>query len=223
MRLPAIQGVIDRRMLVNFRVDPRVMADYLPPPFRPILANGFSIAGICLIRLKQIRPSFIPVPWGLKSENGAHRIAVEWDADGRRNQGVFIPRRDSDSRLNYLAGGRLFPGEHHRAEFTVDETADRLSIAMDSDDGQASVSVIASISDRLPRSSVFESIDEASGFFEAGALGYSTSRKAGSYDALELRCKNWHVTPLEVEKSLQVSLTIERVFRRGRLNSIVRC
>jgi hypothetical protein len=200
MRLPAIQGMIDRRVLVNFRVDPRVIADYLPPPFRPILVNGFAIAGICLIRLKHVRPRFISAPWGFKSENCAHRIAVEWETDGQRHHGVFIPRRDSDSRLNYLAGGRLFPGEHHRAKFTVCETGDRLSVAMNSTDKQASVSVVASISTRLPTGSAFASIDEASAFFESGNLGYSGTRRPGIYDCLELCCQNWQVIPLEIEK-----------------------
>jgi Uncharacterized conserved protein (COG2071) len=200
MRFPTIHGVIDRRVLVNFRVDARVMADFLPPPFRPVLVNGYAIAGICLIRLKQVRPSFVPFPWGLTSGNAAHRIAVEWETDGGCQQGVFIPRRDSDSWLNYVAGGWLFPGEHHRASFTVSETADRLAIAMNSDDGLASVSVDASVGDRMPGSSVFESIDDASAFFKAGALGYSATREPGIYDALELRCQNWHVAPLAVEK-----------------------
>jgi hypothetical protein len=34
MQLPAIQGIIDRRMLVNYRLDPAVAARVIPPPFR---------------------------------------------------------------------------------------------------------------------------------------------------------------------------------------------
>ena len=59
MRLPTVQGVIDRRILVNYRVDPVVVAKLLPVPFRPQLVNGHSIVGICLIRLKHLRPAFI--------------------------------------------------------------------------------------------------------------------------------------------------------------------
>ena len=79
MRIPVVQGVIDRRILVNYRVDPDVMARVLPPPFRPQIVRGYAIGGICLIRLKGIRPRFVPIPVGLRSENAAHRIAVEWD------------------------------------------------------------------------------------------------------------------------------------------------
>jgi hypothetical protein len=34
MRLPAIKGLIRRRLLVTFRVDAKVMGRFLPPPFR---------------------------------------------------------------------------------------------------------------------------------------------------------------------------------------------
>jgi hypothetical protein len=111
MRIPVIRGIIDRRILANFHIDPDVMARILPSPFRPKLANGHAIGGICLIRLRGIRPRFFPIPWGIGSENAAHRIAVEWDVDGQPREGVYIPRRDTSSRLNTLAGGTLFPGD----------------------------------------------------------------------------------------------------------------
>ena len=50
MKLPKIQGVIRRRLLVNFRARPEVVADFLPDPFEPKLHDGWSILGICLIR-----------------------------------------------------------------------------------------------------------------------------------------------------------------------------
>jgi hypothetical protein len=35
MKIPIMQGVIDRRILANFHVDPDVLAKVLPSPFRP--------------------------------------------------------------------------------------------------------------------------------------------------------------------------------------------
>jgi hypothetical protein len=109
MRIPTIRGVIDRRILANFHVDPDVLAKVLPSPFRPKLINGKGIAGICLIRLKQLRPRFMPAFIGISSENAAHRIAVEWDHNGETKEGVYIPRRDTSSRLNTLLGAGCFP------------------------------------------------------------------------------------------------------------------
>jgi hypothetical protein len=199
MRIPTIRGIIDRRILANFRVDPDAIRRMLPPPFRPKLARGQAIAGICLIRLKNIRPRVLPLPWGIGSENAAHRIAVEWDEDGQTREGVFVPRRDTSSRLNALAGGMLFPGRQHHAAFTVVETGDYLSVAIVSDDGDTRVRVAGRIADALPATSVFTSTAEASQFFEAGAIGYSATATEGRYDGMELRCRNWHIQPLAVE------------------------
>ena len=124
MKIPVIHGVIDRRILVNYRVDPAVLAPLLPPPLRPKVIRGIGMVGICLIRLRQVRPAFLPAWLGIASENAAHRSAVEWDDGGTVREGVYVRRRDTDSRLNALAGGRLFPGVHHHARFTVRETAD---------------------------------------------------------------------------------------------------
>jgi len=76
MRLPAIHGIIDRRILVNFTADPDVVQQLLPLGFRHQLYRGKAIVGICLIRLKQIKPKYFPNFLRLSSENEAHRIAV---------------------------------------------------------------------------------------------------------------------------------------------------
>src|ERR1700692_2401811 len=102
MQIPVIRGIIDRRILVNFRVDPDVLARIVPAPFRPKLVKGAGMAGVCLIRLKGIRPRVVPAVMGISSENAAHRIAVEWDQGGETKEGVFIPRRDTSSRLNTI-------------------------------------------------------------------------------------------------------------------------
>ena len=215
MRLPAISGIIDRRILANFRVDPDCMAATLPAPFRPQLVDGYAIGGICLIRLKRVRPKMFPIPWGISSENAAHRVAVEWEFNGRTMNGVYIPRRDTDSILNSLAGGRIFPGLHRHAKFNVLETEDHYSVAMESDDGKAKVHVSGSVVPGLVDSSVFDSLESASHFFESGSLGYSDSNTNGKFDGLELRCTNWHVEALEIVDIHSSYFQDESVFPSG--------
>ncbi len=200
MRIPVIRGVIDRRILVNFRVDPALLATVLPPPFRPKLVGKLGMAGICLIRLKDIRPKNLPAFVGMSSENAAHRIAVEWDADGETRQGVYILRRDTSSRMNALAGGRVFPGVHSLATFNVHESDGRYKLRIDSGDDQVHISLNARLSKEFPRSSIFDSLASASAFFEGGSVGYSPGTKARKYDGLELRSQNWKVESLEVEE-----------------------
>lgn len=200
MRIPVIHGVIDRRLLVNYRVDPARLARLLPAPFRPQLVNGHGMAGICLIRLRGVHPRFWPAWLGIRSENAAHRIAVEWDDGAVVRCGVYVARRDSSSHLNALAGGRLFPGVHHHARFDVNEGDGRYQVRMTADDRSAALAVDGVQTAAWPSTSVFGSVDEASAFFAAGALGYSPNRRPGCFDGLELRCAQWQVEPLAVQQ-----------------------
>lgn len=197
IRLP-LHGVVERRLLVNYRTDPQLTARLVPAPLRPQQVNGWAVAGICLIRLGQLRPPGVPEVLGLRSENAAHRIAVEWDTPAGLATGVYIPRRDSGSVLNAVVGGRLFPGRHYRARFDTSETADELRVGFTSVDGTASVRVRVRTADHLTGSHLFADLDQASAFFRKGAVGYSATRDDGTLDGLELRCDAWRVEPVEV-------------------------
>jgi hypothetical protein len=186
-------------MLVNYRVDPAALGRVLPAPFRPQVIGGFGIAGICLIRLKALHPNWLPALPGWSSENAAHRVAVEWNQNGETRSGVYIPRRDTNSRLTVGMGGRLFPGIHHHAHFDVHEPDDRIEISVESDDGQMQLAVTARRADDLPAGSIFTSMQQASDFFEAGSVGYSATLQEGRFDGLKLRCQRWDVEPVEVE------------------------
>jgi hypothetical protein len=195
-----VHGIIKRRLLVNYRVDREVLARQLPPPFRPKLHQGHGVAGICLIRLEEIRPKRFPRMAGVSSENAAHRVAVVWDDERGTHEGVFIPRRDSGSLLNRLAGGRLFPGVHHRARFDVVETSYGIVLDMRSADGEARVHVSAHLAPELPEASIFGSLEAASGFFEPGSVGFSPGTKSARLEGVELKTKTWKVEALEVER-----------------------
>ena len=200
MHLPVIAGLIRRRLLVNFRVDAEVMRRFLPRPFRPKLHGGHAIAGVCLIRLEQIHPRWVPRFCGISSENAAHRIAVCWDEpDGESREGVFIPRRDTSSRLNHLAGGRLFPGEHHLADFAVSDDGARVSMSISARDRRMAVQLRGCVSDALPATSCFASLAASSAFFECGSVGYSVTGDLGRLDGIRLETDGWEVRPFAVE------------------------
>ena len=215
MRLPTIQGVIRRRILANFRVDPEVMQAHLPIRFRPKLHNGFAVAGICLIRLEHIRPRHLPKITGLNSENAAHRVAVLWDEEGKTREGVFISRRDTDSQFNHLLGGRVFPGEHHRASFEVLDSGVQIKLSMKSDDDTIAIKVEGQSGVEIPSDSIFSSLSQASSFFEGGSLGYSVTREADRLDGLRLDTKEWHVEPLQVGEIFSSYFMNEKSFPTG--------
>ncbi len=197
---PIMRGIIDRRILINFRVRPGIVKRFLPAPFEPKLVRGWAICGICLIRLKHVWPRGFPAACSITSENAAHRVAVEWDEASQRCEGVFILRRDTNSLLNQIAGGHLFPGAHHGAKFEVWETDRRFKLEMRSVDGQTFIRVAARVMDGLSVGSVFPTHGDASDFFQAGALGWSVGPKSHAFEGLELRCDSWRMESLAIER-----------------------
>lgn len=215
MKLPTLQGTIHRRILTNFRVAPEVMQRQIPARFRPKLHKGFAIAGICLIRLEQVRPKLLPRLVGVSSENSAHRVAVIWEEQGATREGVFISRRDTGSLMNHLLGGRVFPGEHHQATFQVEESDTKIKLAMRSDDANVRVEVEGTLTEGLPQTSIFSSVAEASTFFEGGALGYSVTTDPHRLDGLTLTTKEWRVEPLQIKKVYSSYFSDEEKFPPG--------
>ena len=195
LHFPAVRGIIERRLLINFRCEPEVLERLLPSPFRPKLVSGWGMAGICLVRLSGTVPTFLPMVCGHTSENAAHRIAVEWEG----GEGVFIPRRDTNALVNRLAGGRIFSGSQQAADFKGMETKERFEVEMRARDGGAFVRVKTRVTDAFPESSVFGSLATASEFFKNGSLGWSARVEAGEFEGMELRCQEWRMEPLAVE------------------------
>ncbi len=198
LALPTMHGIIDRRMLINFRVKLERIAPMLPSFFRPKLVKGWAMAGICLIRLKDIRPKGLGTAFGVSSENAAHRIAVEWDENDATREGVFIPRRDTSSTLQSLVGGRIFPGIHHHADFVVHETGNDYRLEMKSRDDATHVRLHARRAEQLSAGSLFDSLVQASDFFARGSAGYSATERTNCCDGLELFTAGWQVEPLDV-------------------------
>ena len=212
MKLPTIHGLIDRRILINFTADPKDVEKILPAPFRPKIFKEKAIVGICLIRLKNIKPKGLPDFIGISSENGAHRIAVEWDEDGETKQGVFIPRRDTSLKLNTILGGRLFPGKHHLAKFNIIETKENYHIDFTSSD-DTQISIDAKEVGHFESNSIFETLAQVSNFFEKGAVGYSPNGQ--KFDGLKLKTYNWQVRPLKVSKVKSSFFENEILFPKG--------
>ena len=216
MKIPTLQGIIKRRILVNYRAEPEAIQKILPPQFRPKLHDGRAIAGICLIRLEHIRPKYAPEFVGISSENAAHRIAVLWeDETGETKEGVYIPRRDTNSFINHFAGGTLFPGEHNAADFTVTEGENEIDFAMRSKDEAIRVNLTGVISENLPADSIFSSIAEASGFFEKGSLGYSVTKDGKELDGIRLQIKDWKVEALNLDSVKSNYYENENIFPKN--------
>ena len=104
-----LRAQVRRRLLISYRVTPEVAQSLVPDQFRPQIIDGSAVAGVCMIGLQSVRPGWLRPRIGFRTENVAHRIAVEWDENGETRAGVYIVERHSSSLLPVLAGGRLFP------------------------------------------------------------------------------------------------------------------
>jgi len=213
--LPTLEGLIARRVLVNFRVDPAVARRLVPSPLEPIVERGACVAGICLIRLERLRPKGLPAAVGFTSENMAHRIAIRYPTPDGPSDGVFIWRRDTDQALVSLLGGRLFPGVRGRATFAV--TEDDLSLAMDvrTEGGEADVTLRVRAAAEWRSTPLFPTFDAVTEFFRRGDCGFSCSLHQDRLEGMRLKTLVWKMEPLAVDDVRAAFYADTRRFPRG--------
>lgn len=205
-----ITGTIDHRILLNYRIDPEVMKKQLPPEFTPKIVNGYAIGGICQVSLSNMRPKGLPAIVTTRSHNAAHRIAVV----SSKGEGVYVTRRDTNSRLNTLTGGKIFPGVYRRALFEVDASGDHYAVKIIANKGIPLMTIDATVSDILPNGSIFESSQAVSAFFEGGSMGWST-KEGGGFDAIELRTPEWRMEPMKIQEEYSAYFSDETKFPKG--------
>ena len=159
MRIIPVRGVIERRLLVIYRLDPDVAKGLLPAPFRTRLTSGYAVAGIALAHLGRLRPAGLPPVTGLSRESATHGIAVEWESPRSLHTGVFVVHRDSAGTV---------PGRHFRRApmFTVEERTDGLRVAYSSRDRAVQVDVDVSLATALEGSALFRDVRAAARFLE---------------------------------------------------------
>lgn len=213
--IKVIKGTIDRRVLINYRLDPDYLSKMLPEPFKPRLFDGSALGGICLIRFKDMRPTWLPQFLGTTSENGTHRFCVEWTTKGKRHTGIYVKQRFTNSRLHEFGGGKVFPGNLTFSKFKVNENNGKYEISFKSKNNDK-VNVLVDEADaKFPSNSVFSNIDQASQFFEKDDIGYSPSSNKKVHQGVKLNTTEWKVSPLKVIKASSSLFTNEKIFPNG--------
>ncbi|GGD89688.1 DUF2071 domain-containing protein [Microbacterium murale] len=185
-----VQARLRRRLLLSYRLDADVARGLLPDGLRPLLVDGHAVAGVCVLGLESIRPRWVHGRWGLRSENAAHRIAVEWDDEGERRRGVYIFERHSSAWFPVLFGGRAFPGVHRKARFRVDESKDRYAVTMDADGESLAADVEVG---GEWKSELFPTVEDASEFYRSGLVGWSRRHDGVSLEPVTLTSTAWTV------------------------------
>lgn len=197
LQFNVLEGVIYRRILINFRVDPEVLSGIVPKPFVPKLVGSNGLAGICLTMLRQMRPEGLPKIFGMASDNVAHRVMVLRTEENVTHPCVFIPEMYSSSPLNRIAGGLVFPGRQRSASIKTEFSQHKVQVQARNDDG-LSIDLSASPTESMPAGSMFSSLDEVSDVLSEHCIGYSCSGEGLS--GIRLVTDQWKVCPLDVSR-----------------------
>src|SRR5262245_48902947 len=95
-----MESVFRTCFLVNFGMDPAVLAKLLPEPIKPDLHNGEAFLSIVISDLQDMRPTFLPRGFGFNFSQIVYRAIVTLNGE----RGVHFLRSDANSRLMCLAG-----------------------------------------------------------------------------------------------------------------------
>jgi len=210
---PSIEGICERRVIINFRVDPEFINKQLPAPFKLLTVKDYAIAGICLIRLKEMRPIGFPKQLGFSSENAAPRIAVQWAENGAFVSGAYIPKRYSSSSVNSSISGAFFPALFEHAYFECDESDAHYKILASSKIDGFELEVDAHQTTQLEPGSVFDSTEQASDFIKDAVIGYSPAQQKGRFNGIQLKTYSWKAEPLKLNS---LSYNVMEAFPEGK-------
>ncbi len=145
-----------------------------------------------MLAIESARPWPMPAAMGQAVRAAAYRISAEIDSDsalGVPSRAVYVPCRHTDGLLPILAGGRVFPGVHQRAEIDVDADAKQLSWSVRglsserSDEGgvaQFDIAAVADLQSAVPATS------EVADIVIGTELGLSPGHRPGSIESAEL-------------------------------------
>lgn len=111
-----------------------------------------------------------------------------------------------------MVGGRIFPERHYHAKFNVEEEKGNYHIDFKSSD-DTEILIDATETKFFSDTSIFETLNNASDFFENGDLGYSPNKD--KFDGLRLKAYKWEVRPLDVLKVKSSFFENEEIFPKG--------
>jgi len=188
MKPSDLLGGIRHRLLVNQLVDPAEAASRLPDGMRPhVSAGGGVVVGCCLLEIEKARPWPMPAVVGMTVRAAAHRISAEVVSDdGEVTRSVYVPCRHTDGLIPVLAGGRVVPGVHRRADIDLSVTGDAVSWSVVGRGGAHDVGERFNISVVADRQGATAATSEIADIVIGTEHGVSPRHRAGAFDNAEL-------------------------------------
>ncbi|MDX2248867.1 MAG: DUF2071 domain-containing protein [Bacteroidia bacterium] len=214
MKIPALTGLIEKRILINYRVEPAVLRKLLPQPFEPKLFGNYGVAGICFFHIKHLKIKGLPLFPGIFAQNVSHRIAVTWLENGIPKEGLFIPRRDTSSPIISFAGGKFFPGLYKLSRFKTRESNGYYELHLSNRD-RTQLSFLAKETTDFSNGSVFPDIYAASEIFAKPSPEYAPRFENMIFDGVVFQTHHHKVRPIHISQMRSSFFEDEEVFPKG--------
>jgi hypothetical protein len=168
--------LVDRRILILYRVSAAVLEQILPAAAEPRHVADRALAGIAFRRRWMTRSRLVPARLGT-THCATHFVLVRGCSGPDRHPGIFTFRHDSSSR--WQAWWTSAGGGHH-ARFEVVDRVDSLELVGDSDDQVMHLLLKAQVARGLPDSSVFRSVPQVADCLAADLAGLGLLQPPGA-------------------------------------------
>lgn len=194
-------SLVDRQLLINFRMDPAIVRQFLPVGVEPRVIHGFAIGGICVVRLNKRKLG--PLIRIRESENVAHRFAICPPAatshESQASSCVYVCRAHTSSRWNSFLGNRILAGRYHRANIDVEESPEVIRVKMTSRDKSSQLSFSGVTGCGHPMESIFSSIGEALRFLEQCSIRRAIESRSSGSNGISHRVSWKQLVPLRTQ------------------------
>lgn len=177
--------------LVNFSLEPDVLAARLPRHLMPDIHDGRAFLSIVIAQIRGMRPSLLPELLGVDYTQVVYRAVVT--CGGQR--GVYFLRSDADNALMALAGTALTFFRFHwtRVEWKLGDGITRFSLRPRRMEAASIEAEFESCADQenMPASSRFRNLPLAQSFLTELYVAFGPKCSGGKADAVRIDRSEW--------------------------------
>ncbi len=189
-----MKGRLDRCWLFTFRAPEGEARAILPAPLVPVTRERQAFWNVVVCRVGAMRPRGLPGFLGVGYWHVAYRLLVRHGDE----EGLTFLRSDCDSALMAWMGNLMTDFRFHAGNVKVQEDGDEVRIQIDAPGAGAAVTLRRG-GGRLPKHSLFRTLDEAASFLKYKPRGYSVGKDGQVRVVRILRDESaWRARPVEI-------------------------
>jgi hypothetical protein len=207
----AIQAHFRECLTLTYALPAGVLRPLLTPGLELETAGGYGFVAVALVQAESLRPAGLPAALGQDFFLAGYRVFTTFRPGrrrpgeggapgGRRLRGLRILRSDAN-RARMVAGGNLLTHyNYHRCTSSVEVSAGRVRIAVDTPDHGGDLRVTADLSNpALPAGSPFASVREARRFAGPLPFTFDYEQETNAIIAIQATRANWRPSPISVD------------------------